>query len=209
MVIQMADSIKVDRNSEFFIALGKDGKHSFIFLGVMKDDKPMILARFGKSNKIDRNVTWSRAPHYLHSLFTKGSLSKMQGEPIFYEKKRSIHYQAYAITLQQYEELIQRLIEIENSQLTDENILGAIRQSNEDMTAHHLCAYKLTQKTDQSLNFTYSYLVNPGEVSQVKEQNTGDYSSFFTLALIQQPDNYCWIMQSKQLQKPGIPMQVP
>ncbi|WP_347251997.1 hypothetical protein [Legionella sp.] len=55
------DQIHMNRHDEFFIALGKKTlgekrHHVFVMLGVMKEGKPIFLARLGKSNIIDSDV---------------------------------------------------------------------------------------------------------------------------------------------------------
>lgn len=46
-------TITLNKKDEYFISIAKQGIHSFMMLGVIKDGQPKLLARVGKTNDID------------------------------------------------------------------------------------------------------------------------------------------------------------
>ncbi|AHE67736.1 hypothetical protein [Legionella oakridgensis] len=80
---------------EFFIALAKKGGHSFIMLGVMQENKPVLLARVGKI-VIDSDDCCKLSGKLL---FT-GAKAELQSESL--HPKGEISYSAYAISYRQY-----------------------------------------------------------------------------------------------------------
>ena len=100
------DVMVVNRDDEFFIAIGKKGIHSFVMLGVMKNNMPFLLARVGKTNSIDED--FGRGLCSQGKLAVKAIVSQtksaLQEEPLLLQGH--ISYSAYAIG---YEHCIQFL----------------------------------------------------------------------------------------------------
>ncbi|WP_454781752.1 hypothetical protein [Legionella sp. WA2022007384] len=117
---QIDQSIKVDTESEFFIAIAKHDVHSFIMLGVVVDGKPKLLAKVGKGNIIDKSFGTSCVQHC--TLFGKmlGShsdavlLDEGLESTIYFSE---ISYQAYAISFNQYLEFLEITRDIHKEQL--------------------------------------------------------------------------------------------
>ncbi|QMT60847.1 hypothetical protein [Legionella sp. PC997] len=118
--VKIDQSIVIDKNSEFFIAIAKKGVHSFIMLGVMVDGEPKLLAKVGKGNIIDKSFGSSCVQQF--TLFGKmvGSHSDavlldegLGGTNNFPE----ISYQAYAISFDQYLEFLEITRAIHQEQL--------------------------------------------------------------------------------------------
>ncbi|KTD14498.1 hypothetical protein Lgra_0529 [Legionella gratiana] len=114
-------SITVDKESEFFITIAKEGIHSFVMLGVMVDNKPELLARVGKGNLIDPNFGESCGNQF--TMFGKAvgshTEASLMDEGISRKKDRTsdISYQSYAITYEQYLEFLALTKEIHEHQL--------------------------------------------------------------------------------------------
>lgn len=91
--------IAIDKaSSDFFIALGQEGIHSFVMLGIMQNNKPKILARVGKTNAVDKDFGAGC------KMAIKGLFSQTEAEL----RKESLHpyakisYAAYTISYNQY-----------------------------------------------------------------------------------------------------------
>ncbi|KTC85295.1 hypothetical protein [Legionella cincinnatiensis] len=113
--------ITVDKDSEFFITIAKEGIHSFIMLGVMVDDKPQLLARVGKGNLIDPSFGTSCGKQFTmfgKAVGTHTEASLMDEGLSDNENVTSdISYQSYSITYEQYLEFLALTKEIHNEQL--------------------------------------------------------------------------------------------
>lgn len=113
----MPDPITVDKKSEFFITLGKEGIHSFIMLGVMVNEKPTPLARVGKGNLIDQNFGMSLKNQLtmLKKNLVNHTDASLVDEGL--TAGHDISYQAYSITYEQYQEFLVLTKEIHDHQL--------------------------------------------------------------------------------------------
>ncbi|WED44434.1 hypothetical protein [Legionella cardiaca] len=119
----MAETIKVKRDDEFFLAIAKEGIHSFVMLGVVQDNKPLILARVGKTNDIDSDV---RSPLKLGVKYiTTGTLGRLADEGIE-QDDGEINYQAYAINYEQYKEFLALIWTMEQEQKKNPTILNEL-----------------------------------------------------------------------------------
>lgn len=102
----MSSKITLDSDSQFFMSIAKEGQHSFVMLGVIQDDKPILLAKVGKGNLIDRSFGTSCRSQC--SMFGKvigtHTDASLQDEGISTTRQFSskISYQAYDITYEQY-----------------------------------------------------------------------------------------------------------
>lgn len=115
-------SITVDKDSEFFITIAKEGIHSFIMLGVMVDNKPQLLARVGKGNLIDPSFGTSCGKQF--TMFGKAvgshTEASLMDEGISTKNKDAtsdISYQSYSISYEQYLEFLALTKEIHENQL--------------------------------------------------------------------------------------------
>ncbi|KTD69887.1 hypothetical protein Lsan_0165 [Legionella santicrucis] len=114
-------SITVDKDSEFFITIAKEGIHSFIMLGVMVDNKPQLLARVGKGNLIDPSFGTSCGKQF--TMFGKAvgthTEASLMDEGISDDEDATsdISYQSYSITYEQYLEFLALTKEIHQNQL--------------------------------------------------------------------------------------------
>lgn len=122
-----------NKEDEFFLAIGQQGKHSFLMLGVMDNDQPRLLARVGKRNDID--------PDYKseYELFKKalgsGSLSRLGDEGLFRPEGHyaKINYQAYAITYSQLKEFFGLIASIEKNHLENTEISQALKNRYKEL----------------------------------------------------------------------------
>jgi hypothetical protein len=144
-------NFEVNANNEFFLALGQAGIHSFIMLGVIRDDgSPQLIARVGKTNDID-----SATPNEFMLAIKnigQGTLSRLKDEGLFRNPghQREINYQAYTINLQQVQEFLQLFYTLEKAQLTNEKIKTAVEHNR-------ICCYIPSIKDDK-VTFTYQNL---------------------------------------------------
>ncbi|ARG96921.1 hypothetical protein B6N58_04135 [Legionella micdadei] len=140
--------IVVNQQDEFFIALGKktsgninERNHAFIMVGVMKEGKPILLGRLGKTNRVDPDIqTLIRLGQEVETLGKtnltrriqlKGKILKTEIKTCFKncffgteseleeESLRlygSISYAAYAITFEQYKQFLRIIPFVQKSQ---------------------------------------------------------------------------------------------
>ena len=101
-VVAQCNELAVDKKSEFFIALGKTGIHSFVMLGVMQAGEPKLLARVGKTNRVDKDIE-SPCKVTAKALFSHTD-SELQNEKL--ELTNNISYSAYAINYAHYQQFI-------------------------------------------------------------------------------------------------------
>lgn len=113
-------SIIVDKESEFFIAIAKKDVHSFIMLGVVVDGKPKLLAKVGKGNIIDKSFGTSCTQQF--TLF--GKMLRGHSDALLIDEGIGssnqfpvISYQAYAISFEQYLEFLAITKDIHQDQL--------------------------------------------------------------------------------------------
>lgn len=103
----------VNKGSEFFIAIGKQDIHSFVMLGVIKEDgTPQLLARVGKTGDVGNACLVTATIKAVGP----GAPSRMQEEWIFGKTDKVIAYQAYAINYEQYKECLELISAMEKSQ---------------------------------------------------------------------------------------------
>src|SRR5687767_8824083 len=89
--------LTLSKNDEYFVAIAKQGIHSFMMLGVMQEGSPKLFARVGKTNDIDPNVN-SQVVMTTKALGS-GTLARIADEGIIRREGSvtPISYQAYAI----------------------------------------------------------------------------------------------------------------
>lgn len=108
--------IKVNKDSEFFIALCKDGAHSYVTLGVKTDDGIHLLASIGKYFYRDKK-SYFLTPYISFAFgqipaFIKNDkvipFQKFDGT-WFTPAKKEVPYKAYSIDYQQYVDFLHYL----------------------------------------------------------------------------------------------------
>jgi hypothetical protein len=124
---QFRNDINTSRNSEFFIAMGKEDQHSFLMLGVRDNNTPptaRILASVAKRWDVEPVQTLGRA------LKGDGALARianeLTGDPTDEDDVSEITYEAYTITLKQLEEFLAFIKEVEKKQLENPKIKHAV-----------------------------------------------------------------------------------
>jgi hypothetical protein len=90
--------LRINKNTEFFIAVAKKSIHSFVMLGVIENKQPLLLARVGKTNAIDKDAD-SRCKLTLKQIVSQAE-AQLQSEPLHLDGHLS--YAAYTITYAQY-----------------------------------------------------------------------------------------------------------
>lgn len=112
----------LNKKDEYFISIAKQGMHSFMMLGVIKDGQPQLLARVGKTDDINHTS--------LRKNFFLGELSRLADEGIFRQEGSIavINYQAYAINYEQVKEFLGMIAEIEQRQLKNQEIVNGIER---------------------------------------------------------------------------------
>jgi|GEM_PF-4571003 len=111
VLIMKKESKKVDRTrpeitvkpkDEFFIVIGKSGQHSFIALGVMQDNAPLLLARIGKTNNLSSNIDSNLKMGFKNIFYH--TIAKLKGESLTFHG--DISYAAYTINIEQYNQFL-------------------------------------------------------------------------------------------------------
>lgn len=110
-------------HGQYFIAIGKQGIHSFIMLGLINaEGKPQLLARVGKTNIVDPDfkntlkTIYKEITHHTLSILSDEGVSRSKENPT------EISYQAYDIHYEQYKEFLELIQYIQKSQNKDLNI---------------------------------------------------------------------------------------
>ena len=120
------DDLQLLKSDEYFISIAKQGPHSFMMLGVLKDGSPQLLARVGKTNDIDPSAD-SAIDMTLKAL-GQGTLARISDEGISRKEgiKADISYQAYSINYNQVKEYLGLIAAVEKKQLAESNIQQGI-----------------------------------------------------------------------------------
>lgn len=182
------EDFECSKNDEFFISIAKQGTHSFMMLGVVKDGSPKLIARVGKTNDIDPDRDQQL------KLFRKelgdGTLARLADERISRERERNvaINYQAYAINYEQVKEFLALIAEVEKKQLNNKAISDGIisvygRNGIEDVSIK--CYVPVDErKDDNKVIFQFKILkeyefltVAECSVKQASELAVGDAKS--------------------------------
>ena len=112
-VRELKDPIIVDRSKdEFFIAVAKKNGHSFVFLGIVKEEKPILLARVGKLFKLnkDKEILGKDGvptdPTYIDKIkkLLASENARFYSEPL--QLRGNVSYMAYNISYNQYLEFM-------------------------------------------------------------------------------------------------------
>lgn len=108
------ETLELSKNSQYFIGIGKQDIHSFIFLGVLDKGSPQLLLRAGKTDDISRCVL--------------NNLARLTDESLYRRKTHcvSINYQAFAINYQQVIDFLRLIAQIEIEQLKIQDIYSGI-----------------------------------------------------------------------------------
>jgi len=101
-VVAQGNEFAVDKKSEFFIALGKTGIHSFVMLGVMQAGEPKLLARVGKTNSVDKD--FGRGCKMTAKALFSHTDSELHNESL--RLWNDISYSAYAINYAHYQQFM-------------------------------------------------------------------------------------------------------
>jgi hypothetical protein len=112
----MPAPFSASKTDEYFISIAKQGRHSFIMLGVVVDGRAKLLGRFGKTRRNDPSCT--EPCMYMFSEINAHLRREQitQSDP---SHTRDITYSAYAITYQQTLDLIAYLKKINKQQCLD------------------------------------------------------------------------------------------
>jgi hypothetical protein len=121
-------TIILNKKDEYFISIAKQGIHSFMMLGVVKNGQPQLLARVGKTNDIDPDVSSQFA--MIKKAITTKTLSRIADEGLSRKKGSiaDISYQAFAINYEQVKEFLGMIAEIEQRQLKNPEIAKGIQR---------------------------------------------------------------------------------
>lgn len=121
-------TITLNKKDEYFISIAKQGMHSFMMLGVVKDGQPKLLARVGKTSDIDPDCSSQFA--MTKKAITTKKLSRIADEGLSREKGSiaDISYQAYAINYEQVKEFLGMIAEIEQRQIKNPEIVKGIKR---------------------------------------------------------------------------------
>lgn len=121
-------TITLNKKDEYFISIAKQGMHSFMMLGVIKDGQPKLLARVGKTNDIDPDCSSQFA--MTKKAITTKILSRIADEGLSRKKGSiaDISYQAYAINYEQVKEFLGMIAEIEQRQIKNPEIVKGIKR---------------------------------------------------------------------------------
>lgn len=150
---------------EFFISIAKQGVHSFMMLGVVKEDgSSQLIARVGK-----------QAGKASIKLISGGELAKLTGEPITggFGIKTEINYQAYAINYKQVIEFLALIAIIDEKQLENEALKEAIIRADGNTERLAIKCYVPTdKKEDGTVSFTYMKLSECNFHTEHKDSST-------------------------------------
>ena len=118
----------LNKKDEYFISIAKQGIHSFMMLGVVKDGQPQLLARVGKFGDIDPDSSSKFA--MIKKAITTKVLSRIADEGLSRKNGNIavINYQAYAINYEQVKEFLGMIAEIEQRQLKNPEIVKEIQR---------------------------------------------------------------------------------
>lgn len=155
----MPKPFTVNITNEFYLAIAKRGIHSFLMLGVVKDDgSHQLLARVGKSNNLDPDFNYpcKMAPKIFCG---NGSIAVLNDEGIFRpQNTRSlISYQAYSLSLEQVIEFLSLIYEIEKQQL-ENPIIRALWNKHRTEKDRIECYIPTVDKEQQKINFEFKSL---------------------------------------------------
>ncbi len=167
---EMQQPITVDKHSEFFICIAKDGIHSFLMLGVMDGKNPKLFARVGKGNKIDESfgTDFSQQLTMVQKALFSNTEATLDDEGITRRKPVDISYQAYSITYKQYLDFLKMT---KNINIHQRNKYGAMvipDKHSDDLTYSEEAVKKLrtgvscyvpqNNEGKDSITFTYQTL---------------------------------------------------
>lgn len=124
----MPEPIVLNKNDEYFLSIAKQGIHSFMMLGFVKDGEPKLLARVGKTNDIDPDAASELT--MIKKEIGSGTLARIADEGISRREGSiaNINYQAYAINYDQLKEFLGMISEIEKKQLENPEIQEGIKR---------------------------------------------------------------------------------
>lgn len=158
-------TIDLSKNSQYFIGIGKQDIHSFIFLGVLHKGSPQLLLRAGKTDDISRCVL--------------NNLARLADEGLSRNKARcvSINYQAFSINYQQVIDFLRLIAQIEIEQLKIQDICsGIIRCHKKD----HNLPYESTDEQNKE------FIEQSGRIRcYVPTKENGDTVTFTLQKLIE------------------------
>ena len=115
------------KESEFFICIAKQGIHSFMMLGVVKDGSPKLLARVGKASDMDPDFS-SKMKTGLKAI-GQGALARLADENYSRNEgsKAVVNYQAYSINFEQTKQFLGLIAKIDNEQHKNPKIAEGIK----------------------------------------------------------------------------------
>lgn len=121
-------TITLNKKDEYFISIAKQGIHSSMMLGIVKDGQPKLLARVGKTNDIDPDCSSQFA--MIKKAITTKTLSRIADEGLSRKEGSiaDISYQAYAINYEQVKEFLGMIAEIEQRQIKNPEIVKGIQR---------------------------------------------------------------------------------
>jgi hypothetical protein len=187
----MPGPIVLSKKDEYFLSIAKQGIHSFMMLGVVKDGEPKLLARVGKTNDIDPDAASGLT--MTKKGIGSGTLARIADEGVSRRDGSiaNINYQAYAINYEQLKEFLGMISEIEKKQLENPEIQEGIKrkygndgiedeeikcyvpvQENKDndlVTFHHKKLKEFEFATDEELKAKVNIKVTPEIASGIQQ----------------------------------------
>jgi len=188
--IFMPSDIMVNKNSEFFISIAKEGTHSFLMLGVTVDGKPQLLARVGKGNLIDKGfgVGFGSMFTMFGKVVGSHTDASLMDEGISRNNNSDISYQAYAISYHQYLQFLALTKDIHLAQLKryEDRILpevdyrkltypekGVYKLRHEGIECYYPIQEEEKEEEEEKLTFEYKNVDNfsSQSIHEEKRQN--------------------------------------
>ena len=163
-------TMTLDKKDEYFLSIAKQGIHSFMMLGVVKEGQPKLLARVGKTDDITPVISSSSSFSEIKKNVLSGNLARLADEGVSRREGHiaDINYQAYAINYEQVKEFLGMIAEIEQRQLKNPEIQNGIKRLI-DKKQHSLEAktQEMEQKAKQMSGTELKNIMS--EISRRKE----------------------------------------
>ncbi|MFA5960965.1 MAG: hypothetical protein WC785_10675 [Tatlockia sp.] len=145
------NTVKVSKESEFFIAICQLKKHSYVTCGVKEPGKDsVLLASFGKTSY----------DFCLPTMIVNESAVKYSyGKDYYYEpKKHLIRYKAYAISLDQYRAFLEYLKTLSQKQIARNEVIPPLK------------AYQFKAQDEETITLEWSEFADPEKKHKVAKR---------------------------------------
>ncbi|MBL7480620.1 hypothetical protein [Legionella bononiensis] len=170
------EKLNLSKKDEYFVAIGKQGIHSFMMLGVMKDGSPKLLTRVGKQNDVGPDSQMTKIVESLGD----GTLSRLVDEGISRkpDSVRPMSYQAYSINYDQAKDFMGLISDVEKKQIANPNIkkgmMDLYNAGTSETTVIHkeaIRSYVPTQEEGDNVTFEWKKLNECDFSSTVKNKD--------------------------------------